>query len=120
MRKWVLGEDYTQAPTCATCHMSANTRNDRKVTHDPGERISWTNRPPISLVMDTDEEGHVVKEKRPRRNAGNWWSSTWQDKRDRMQDVCLHCHTPNYVNAVLHAIRRLRHQLQREVCQARQ
>ncbi|HEY0782841.1 MAG TPA: multiheme c-type cytochrome, partial [Thermoanaerobaculia bacterium] len=59
-KKWVLGEDYTQAPTCATCHMSANTRNGRKVTHDPGERISWTNRPPISLLMDTDANGKIV------------------------------------------------------------
>ncbi len=33
---WVLGKDYTQAPTCATCHMSGHSRNDGKVTHDPG------------------------------------------------------------------------------------
>ena len=60
-KKWVLGKDYSQAPTCATCHMSGNTRNGGKVTHDPGERISWTNRPPISLVMDTDAGNNVVK-----------------------------------------------------------
>ena len=57
-KTWVLGKDYSAAPTCATCHMSA-TASGLEVTHDPGERISWTNRPPISLVMDTDA-GHKV------------------------------------------------------------
>ena len=45
-KTWILGKDYSQAPTCATCHMSGHSRNGGKVTHDPGERISWTNRPP--------------------------------------------------------------------------
>ena len=70
-KDWVLGEDYTQAATCATCHMSANTRNGRKVTHDPGERLSWTNRPPISLAMDTDIHGHVVKPEQQRVQTQN-------------------------------------------------
>jgi hypothetical protein len=47
---WVLGEDYAAAPTCATCHMSGNIRNGGRITHDPGERISWTNRPAVSLA----------------------------------------------------------------------
>jgi hydroxylamine dehydrogenase len=94
---WILGEDYTQAPTCATCHMSANTR-DRFVTHDPGKRISWTNRPPISIVMDTDKDGAVVKETDATKRR-DLVVDTWQNKRSRMQDVCLHCHTPNYVGA---------------------
>ena len=45
--KWVVGEDYSVAPTCATCHMSA-TKNQR-VTHDVGLRISWNNRPEVSI-----------------------------------------------------------------------
>ncbi len=94
---WVLGEDYTQAPTCATCHMSAHTRNGKKVTHDPGERISWTNRPPVSLVMDTDKDGKVIKETDPEKRK-ELVADSWQDKRQRMKDVCLHCHTTNYVN----------------------
>ncbi len=95
---WVLGEDYSQAPTCATCHMSGNTRNGGKTTHDPGERISWTNRPPISLRMDTDAEHGIVTETDPaaRKLA---IADTWQQKRQRMKDTCLHCHTPDYVNA---------------------
>ena len=97
---WVLGKDYTQAPTCATCHMSAHTKQGEGegVTHDPGRRISWTNRPPVSIVMDTDKDGKVVKETDPaaRQQAV---VDGWQDKRQRMKNVCLNCHTPNYVNA---------------------
>lgn len=95
--KWVLGKDYTQAPTCATCHMSANTRNGGKVTHDPGERISWTNRPPVSLVMDTDSNHKVVTETDPAKRKA-LIADTAEAKRSRMKDVCGHCHTPDYVN----------------------
>jgi len=95
---WVLGEDYSQAPTCATCHMSGHMRNDGRITHDPGERISWTNRPPISLVMDTDIDGAIVKETDPDLRRELIVDSA-TDKRNRMKDVCQHCHTPNYVNA---------------------
>ena len=97
-KDWVLGEDYTQAPTCATCHMSGHSRNGGKVTHDPGGRISWTNRPPVSLLMDTDAEGKLIKEKDPIERQKQIVSS-WQDKRQEMKNVCLHCHTPAYVNA---------------------
>jgi hypothetical protein len=95
---WVLGKDYTQAPTCASCHTSGNTRNGGKITHDPGLRISWTNRPPVSLVMDTDRNGKVVKETDPVKRAA-LIADTAETKRNRMKDVCLHCHTIDYVNA---------------------
>jgi hypothetical protein len=96
--QWVLGEDYAQAPTCATCHMSANTRNGKKVTHDAGERISWTNRPPVSLLLDTGQDGEVVKESDPVKRQA-LVKETWQVKRDRMKDVCSHCHSVDYVNS---------------------
>lgn len=73
---WVLGKDYGAAPTCATCHMSGHSRNDGKITHDPGQRISWTNRPPISQ-----------------------WLENGDQRRANMQMVCAHCHTPDYVSA---------------------
>jgi len=97
-KDWVLGKDYTQAPTCATCHMSGHSRNGGKVTHDPGRRISWTNRPPISALMDTDKDKKIIKETDPVERAKQIVSS-WQDKRQEMKNVCLHCHTQNYVNA---------------------
>ena len=93
---WVLGEDYAHAPTCATCHMSAHSK-DGKITHDPGKRISWTNRPPVSLPMDTDVDHKVIKEADPAKRQA-LIHDTWQQKRDRMKQVCLHCHTPDYVS----------------------
>ena len=86
--EWVLGADYNAAPTCATCHMSAT--KDLKITHDPRTRISWNNRPAISVRLDTDDEGHVV----PPEQA----TSTWQDKRATMKQVCTNCHTSRYVD----------------------
>ena len=95
---WVLGEDYAAAPTCATCHMSGHLRNGGQITHDPGERISWTNRPPVSLVMDTDVNHAIVKETDPEKRRAMIHDSA-EDKRNRMKEVCSHCHTPDYVNA---------------------
>lgn len=95
---WVLGKDYSEAPTCATCHMSGHSRNGGRITHDPGERISWTNRPPVSLVMDTDAEGNIVKATDPAERQ-LLIADTAEAKRNRMKAVCSHCHTPDYVNA---------------------
>jgi len=94
---WVLGKDYTQAPTCATCHMSANSRNGEKVTHDPGQRISWSNRPPVSVVTDTDADGKIVTETDPDKRR-ELTAFSWEDKRTNMKQVCAHCHTPDYIN----------------------
>ncbi len=96
-KPWVLGKDYTAAPTCATCHMCANIRNGRKITHDPGERISWTNRPPVSLVMDTDVNHKIVTETDPEKRRAAI-ADTAEAKRNRMKQVCSTCHTPDYVN----------------------
>ncbi len=96
---WVLGEDYFDAPTCATCHLSANTI-DKKITHDPGKRISWTNRPPVSLRMDTNMHGSVLKTTDPElRKAllAEKGAETSDVKRKRMSNVCSHCHTPDYI-----------------------
>jgi hypothetical protein len=94
---WVLGKDYSQAPTCATCHMSGNVRNGGRITHDPGERISWTNRPPVSQVMDTDQDHKVVTETDPEKRK-SLVVDTAEQKRTRMKEVCSTCHTSDYVN----------------------
>jgi hydroxylamine dehydrogenase len=93
---WVLGEDYSAAPTCATCHMSGNIRNGGRITHDPGERISWTNRPPVSVKMDTDLGHNIVPAGAADRDSLIHDSA--EQKRQRMKDVCSSCHTPGYVN----------------------
>jgi hypothetical protein len=97
-KKWVLGVDYTQAPTCATCHLSGHSRNGGKVSHDPGQRISWTNRPPVSLWRDTDVNGAIVTATDPAERQRQI-ADTGEAKRNRMKAVCSHCHTPSYVNA---------------------
>jgi hydroxylamine dehydrogenase len=85
--KWIVGEDYSAAPTCATCHMSA-TKNQR-VTHDVGLRISWNNRPEISVRPEVSD----AKLGLPTQNVN------WQTRRKNMNDVCLNCHNQNFVDA---------------------
>lgn len=97
-KDWVLGEDYAAAPTCATCHMSGHSRNGGDITHDPRIRISWSNRPAISLLLDTDVNGETITVKDPAERR-ELTADTWQAKRTRMQAVCGHCHTPPYVQA---------------------
>ncbi|MHC4390792.1 MAG: multiheme c-type cytochrome, partial [Planctomycetota bacterium] len=74
--------------------------------HDPGERISWTNRTPVSIAADTDEQHRYVwkptqggaeisEEKEAELRATI--TDTWETKRQRMKDVCSHCHTPDYI-----------------------
>jgi hydroxylamine dehydrogenase len=70
-RPWVLGEDYSAAPTCATCHMSALP--GVAVNHDVGKRISWTLRPAISVKLEDAET-----------------------RRNSMRQVCAQCHSPGF------------------------
>ena len=84
--KWIVGEDYWAAPTCATCHMSA-TKN-QSVTHDVGMRISWNNRPEISVRPEVSD----AKLGLPGANV------PWQMRRANMQDVCTSCHETQWVN----------------------
>ena len=81
---WIVGVDYSAAPTCATCHMSA--ANDLPLSHDVGARISWTLRPAISQKVDTSalKAGRQVK--------------AWEARRADMKKVCANCHTSNYMN----------------------
>jgi len=81
---WIVGVDYSAAPTCATCHMSATS--DLPLTHDVGERISWTLRPAISEKVDAAAKAQG-KEVKP-----------WQQRRKDMKDVCSSCHTSTYVD----------------------
>jgi hypothetical protein len=71
-KSWVVGTDYYSAPTCATCHMSATS--SQPVTHDIGQRVSWTLRPVISIKLEN-----------------------WAKKREAMKDVCGNCHATGWV-----------------------
>jgi hydroxylamine dehydrogenase len=96
--KWVVGEDYHAAPTCATCHMSATpsrvASKDRpaepgqSVTHDVGMRISWNNRPAISVRPEVSDKKMGL----PGADVN------WQTRRGNMQNVCLNCHEQQWVD----------------------
>ncbi len=85
--KWIVGEDYSAAPTCATCHMSAT--KDQPVTHDVGMRISWNNRPEISVRPEISD----AKLGLPGANI------TWDKRRANMVNVCLNCHNKEFVGS---------------------
>ncbi|NIQ94684.1 MAG: cytochrome C552 [Desulfuromonadales bacterium] len=70
--KWVAGEDYYDAPTCASCHMSAAPGVG--VTHDVGDRLSWNLRAPVS---------------KPTANS--------KEKLATMKEVCSACHADPFV-----------------------
>ena len=70
--QWHPGRDYL-FPTCATCHMSATTTQE--VTHDVGDRISWTLRPVVSTRLEN-----------------------YEDRRKAMRQVCSSCHSEQIVD----------------------
>jgi hydroxylamine dehydrogenase len=111
--KWVAGIDYSVAPTCATCHMSAAP--GIAITHDVGERVSWNLRAPISskknmVRLDNGTE-YDVAEGNPLPEVGTQPDDpkagggtvteilTWEDRRGKMQTVCRACHTTSYINS---------------------
>ncbi len=71
--RWVVGQDYYEAPTCATCHLSAT--REQPITHEARARISWNLRAPISSLMED-----------------------WEERRENMQDVCSACHGTVFVD----------------------
>lgn len=90
--KWVLGEDYTAAPTCATCHMSAVRTKDGDfipATHDVGKRISWNNRPPVSIRPEISDKKLGLKKMA---------KVKWETRRENMKQVCTVCHSQPFVN----------------------
>jgi len=105
---WVAGKDYFSGPTCSSCHMSA--AGDLDVTHDVGERISWTLRPPISvklnMVIFEDDSKEDIPGDNPELPAvGSTYKGktvkkvlTWEQRRATMQEVCSQCHGENFVD----------------------
>ena len=84
--KWVVGVDYTAAPTCATCHMGATRKQPS--SHNVGDRISWTNRPPISVRPE------VMDAKMGLESA----NLKWDKRRANMKDVCNACHSEDHTD----------------------
>jgi hypothetical protein len=129
---WVLGKDYSAAPTCATCHLAAYQSAAGVVagnTHDVGERISWTLRPVVStklnLVRYEDGMQDDYPDTRPLPKVGDLVDAsesylekeelktravkkkvtqvvTWEQRRDAMKAVCHNCHGETYVDNFYH------------------
>jgi len=125
---WVLGRDYSAAPTCATCHISSYMTPQGTFvgnSHDVGERISWTLRPVISTKLNQVifEDGYKedYPETRPLPEIGEEVETiekiveneklvskkvrrkvakivTWKQRRQRMKGACLNCHNDTFVN----------------------
>lgn len=84
--KWIVGEDYSVGPTCATCHLSATPTQG--VTHNVGNRISWNNRPEISIRTDAADAKLGLANPIP-----------WEKRRAAMKDVCTSCHGPSFADS---------------------
>jgi hypothetical protein len=68
---WQVG-DYS-APTCAVCHMSA--MSTQATTHNISTRLSWELEKPLAAKTED-----------------------WEANRNRMQQICLQCHGPNWID----------------------
>ena len=125
---WVLGKDYSAAPTCASCHISSYmtpTGVAKGNSHDVGERISWTLRPVVSTkineVVFADGFKETYPETRPLPKIGDEIDTTekvvenekmvsktvkrkvakivmWQERRDAMKGACFNCHNNTFVD----------------------
>jgi hypothetical protein len=125
---WILGKDYSAAPTCATCHIGGYMTPQGVAagnSHDVGERISWTLRPVVSTKLNlvVYEDGHKedFPDTKPLPKVGDTVETsdkvvkdekletvmrsrkvakvlTWQDRRKQMKGVCLNCHNDTYVD----------------------
>ncbi len=126
--EWVLGKDYSAAPTCATCHISSYSTPEGKVvgnSHDVGERISWTLRPVISTKLNlvTYEDGFKedLPDTKPVPKVGDTVPTnekvvendklvtkvvprkvkvvtTWEQRRNAMKGACVNCHAGSFVD----------------------
>jgi len=109
---WVVGKDYSAAPTCVTCHMG--TVGKMKSTHDVGMRDAWNLNEAVStqqnLVIfdDADKRELSKSEAIPRRGEsivkmdGSMGVvkavATPKRRRSAMTKVCLECHSKNFSN----------------------
>ena len=126
--EWILGRDYSAAPTCATCHISGYMTPQGLVagnSHDVGERISWTLRPVVStklnLVVFEDGFKENFPDTKPLPKVGDTVETdekavenerlvtrklprrvekivTWEERRNKMKAVCHNCHNDTFVN----------------------
>jgi hypothetical protein len=108
---WILGKDYSAAPTCVTCHMGATP--GIKASHDVGMRDAWSLNGPVSerqhLIIFEDEDRRELAQSQgaPRRGTeldkldgsqGQVKAVATADRRRQvMSKVCIECHSKGFV-----------------------
>ncbi len=113
--QWVVGKDYTAAPTCVTCHMGASP--GLKGTHDVGMRDAWNLNNPVSekqyLVIFQDGEKRELPDSQSAPRRGSQLSrlgggtgkvkavASPKRRRQAMSKACLECHGKGFVKGVM-------------------
>ncbi|MBL3601108.1 MAG: hypothetical protein JMN25_14785 [gamma proteobacterium endosymbiont of Lamellibrachia anaximandri] len=113
--EWVLGKDYSAAPTCVTCHMGATP--GVTASHDVGMRDAWNLNQPISekqsLIIFEDGDRRELPESQPAPRRGTEISkldgsmgkvkavASSKRRRQIMSKVCLECHSKGFANGFM-------------------
>ncbi len=108
--QWVVGKDYSAAPTCVTCHMG--TAGKMKSNHDVGMRDAWNLNSPVSekqyliIFQDGDKRELSTTEALPRRGetikkldgteAKVKMVASPKRRRQAMMKSCLECHSKGF------------------------
>ncbi|MES9979443.1 MAG: multiheme c-type cytochrome [Candidatus Thiodiazotropha sp. 6PLUC6] len=113
--QWVLGKDYSAAPTCVTCHMGATP--GVKASHDVGMRDAWSLNRPVSeqqyLIIFEDGDRRELPKSQPAPRRGTELNkldgsmakvkavATPERRRQIMKKVCLECHSKGFVKSAM-------------------
>ncbi len=108
--QWVVGKDYSAAPTCVTCHMG--TVGKMKSNHDVGMRDAWNLNSPVSekqyliIFEDGDKMELSTTKALPRRGetikkldgteARVKVVASPKRRRQAMMKSCLECHSKGF------------------------
>ena len=110
--RWRVGVDYFQAPTCATCHMSAIP--PQMVVKDADQRLEQALKSVLAGGGGKEFKA-LLPPPRPKqilygashdvelrlswilRYPVSRKQDNWQKNRDLMQSVCFQCHSENFV-----------------------
>lgn len=113
--EWVLGKDYSAAPTCVTCHMGASP--GVAASHDVGMRDAWSLNRAVSerqhLIIFDDGDRRELPESTPAPRRGTEISkidgsmgkvkavAVADRRRQVMTKVCLECHSKGFANSYM-------------------
>jgi len=88
--QWVLGVDYTTAPTCSSCHISATIK--LPITHNINLRVNYSEK-----MIEASGLGIHDKCKLPFKNTCKM-PLPRQEHKENMIQVCTSCHSKSLVD----------------------